>query len=155
MAHELEHGIGSIDRIAHRGDDLAARHESFDALERLGVEKVGTNLDDLALAGRVAKMSRVPVEALVVEGAEIQRLLNAIRQIDVAFEHVMQPGSAGASGADAEDLGEPAFDGCAHPPADRSNGRAGDGSITRRARGFFHAERSIISNSSSASTSGR
>src|ERR1035437_9758442 len=149
MAHELEHGIGSIDRIAHRGDDLAARHESFDAVERLRVEKIGKNLDDLTLS------ARVPVEALVVEGAEIQRLLNAIRQIDVAFEHVMQPGSAGASGADAEDLGEPAFDGCAHPPADRSNGRAGDGSITRRARGFFHAERSIISNSSSASTSGR
>src|SRR5215469_11866693 len=71
---KLEHGINSVDRIAHRRDDTAVRDEALDALGRKRREKVRADFDDRALAGCVAKMARVPINALVVEGVEELRL---------------------------------------------------------------------------------
>src|SRR5277367_341035 len=150
MQHELVRGKCMIDRIAQRRDDAAIRNVSFDARGRIRMEKVRTNFSDLPLAGRVAKMSRVPVDALVVEGVEELRLLDAVGQIDVTLEHTMQPGGAGTPGTSADNFWQPAGHGGTHPSATRGVRRSG-----RSARGIFHAERSMPSNSSSASTSGR
>ena len=150
MQHELVRGKRMIDRIAQRRDDAAIRNVSLDARGRIRMEKVRTNFSDLPLAGRVAKMSRVPVDALVVEGVEELRLLDAVRQIDVTLEHAMQPGGAGAAGTSADNFWQPAGHGGTHPSATRGVRRS-----VRSARGIFHAERSMPSSSSSASTSGR
>ncbi len=72
------------------------------------MEKVRADFGDFAIAGRVAKMMRVPVDALVVERVEELRLLDAVGQIDAAFEHAMQPGGAGAAGTSADNFGQPA-----------------------------------------------
>src|SRR5271156_1389118 len=151
MDDELVRRKRMIDRIAQRGDDAAIRNVSLDACRRIRMKKVRTDFSDLPLAGRVAKMTRVPVDALVVEGVEELRLLDAVRQIDVTLEHAMQPGGAGAAGTSADNFWQPAGHGGTHPSATRGL----RGSAERSARGIFQAERSMPSNSSSASTSGR
>ena len=98
-------------------------------------KKYGTNLGDLALAGGVAKMPRVPIEAPVVEGGEVERLLDAVGQIDVALEHVMQPGGAGARRTDSDKLRQPVLHILTHPSAAFGVRR----SRSPAARGFFHA----------------
>src|SRR5271168_860319 len=107
MAHQLVGRIDAIDRIAHRHEDLAVGDVELDALESFGLEEVrGTNLDDWAFAGRVAKMARVPIDPLVIEMAEDLRPLDAAWQIDVSVEHLMQPCAAGARGTGTDVLGE-------------------------------------------------
>src|SRR6266849_8694388 len=75
MPDQLVFRIQTIDRIAHRGYDPAVRDVGLDAPLSLGLEEVvRANLGDPAPASRVTKMARVPVDALVVEGAEELRL---------------------------------------------------------------------------------
>jgi hypothetical protein len=53
------------------------------------MKKIWTDFRDFAIARGVAKVICVPVEALVVERIEELRLLDAVWQIDAAFEHAM------------------------------------------------------------------
>ena len=105
---QLVRGKGVIDGIAQRRDDAAIRNVRLDAIGRERMEKVRADFGDFAIAGGVAKMMRVPIDALVVIGVEELRLLDAVGQIDAALEHAMQPGGAGAAGTSADDLRQPA-----------------------------------------------
>src|SRR5208282_4509783 len=107
VSEHLVHRKRMIDGIAQRGNYPAVRNMRLDAVGCQRIEQVRTDLDDLALAGCVAKVARVPVDALVVVVAEKLGLLDPIRQIDVTFEHAMEPGSAAAPGAGADNLGKP------------------------------------------------
>src|ERR1700674_4690943 len=91
---------------AERGDHPAVRNVGLDPIGGQRMKQIRTDLGDRALAGRVAKMPRVPVDALVVVGAEKLGLLDPVRQVDATFEHAMQPGGAGASGTGADDGGQ-------------------------------------------------
>src|SRR6266478_4480006 len=104
-----------FDRTAQGGDHATVRNVRLDAIGSERMEQVGTDFGDRPLAGRVAKMPRVPIDALVVVGAEKLRLLNPVGEIDAAFEHAMQPRRAGASRTGADDGRQPAFDGYSHP----------------------------------------
>ncbi len=104
MKNQLVRRERMIDGIAQRGDDAAIRNVSLDAAGRERMKKIRTDLRDFASASRVAKMIRVPVDALVVERVEELSLLHTVGQIDAALEHAMQPGGAGAAGAGADDL---------------------------------------------------
>src|ERR1700687_1225482 len=137
--------------IIHGNEHVLAA-EVFEPFAQM--ERIACDLGDGPLTGRVAKMPRVPVDALVVVGAEELGFLDSIGQIDAAFEHAMQPGGSGASGTGADEHRVPALDGHAHRLTDRWTRRAVQASMMRGSRDFFHAERSIISNSSSVSTSG-
>src|ERR1700735_1443824 len=139
-----------LDGVAQGGDDAAIRNVSLDPIGRERLEEIRTYLGDLTIAGGIAKMMRVPIDALVVERVEELRLLNAVRQIDAALEHAMQPGGAGTSRTGANDLWQLAVHRL-HPRARRFTAS----SCSLAARGFFHDERSIASSFSSASTSGR
>src|ERR1700724_2098635 len=103
-----------IDRIAQGGDDAAIRNVSLDPAGRERMEKVRTDLCDLALARGVAKVTRVPVDALVVEGVKELGLLDAVRQINDALEHAMQPGGSCAARLRADNFRQSIVDGCAH-----------------------------------------
>src|SRR6266852_8704584 len=103
-----------IDRAAQRGDHATVRNVRLDAIGGQRMKQVWTDLRDRPHAGRVAKMPRVPVDALVVVCAEELGLLDSVGQIDAAFEHAMQPGGAGASGTGADDSRQPALDSCGH-----------------------------------------
>src|SRR5271167_3436948 len=96
-----------LDGIAQRGDYSAVRNMRLDPVRCQRIEQVRTDLDYLSLAGCVAKMPRVPVDALVVVVAEKLGLLDSVGQIDVAFEHAMEPRSACAPGAGTDNLREP------------------------------------------------
>ena len=87
-----------LDGIAQRDNYPAVRNVRLDTVGGAWFEQVWNRSHDRPLAGCVAKMARVPVDALVVVRAEKLGLLHAVRQIDVAFEHALQPGGAGATG---------------------------------------------------------
>src|ERR1700722_18617840 len=103
-----------IDRTAQRGDHPTVRNVGLDAVGGQRMKQVRTDLRDLPLPGRVAKMARVPVDALFVVRAEELGFLDAVGQIDAAFEYAMQPGRAGASGTGSDDGRQPALDSCGH-----------------------------------------
>src|SRR5258705_4747725 len=103
-----------IDRAAQRGDHSTVRNVSLDAIGSQRMEQVRTNFGDRPLTSGVAKMARVPVDALVVVGAEKLGFLDSVRKIDAAFEHAMQPSGAGAAGTGADDGRQPALDACSH-----------------------------------------
>src|SRR5271156_4324160 len=108
-----------LDRIAQRRDDAAVGNMNLDPRRRERMEKVRTDFRDFALAGRVAKVMRVPVDALVVERVEKLRLLDAVGQVDAVLEHAMQPCGAGATGSSANNRRQPALDTRAHLMANR------------------------------------
>src|SRR5712672_3092875 len=103
-----------IDRAAQRGDHSTVRNVGLDAIGSQRMKQVRTDFGDRPLAGGVAKMPRVPVDALVVVGAEKLGLLDSVGKIDATLEHAMQPGGAGAAGTGADDGRQPALDACSH-----------------------------------------
>ena len=64
---QLVRGKGVIDGIAQGRDDAAIRNVRLDAFGRERMEKVRADFRDFAIAGGVAKMMRVPIDALVVD----------------------------------------------------------------------------------------
>src|SRR5258708_36989089 len=108
-----------IHRIAQRGDHSAIRNVRLDASGCERMKKIRTDFRDFAIAGGVAKVTRVPVEAFVVERVEELRLLDAVRQIDPALEHTMQPCGARATGTSADNLRQPPGRRSIHPTASR------------------------------------
>src|SRR5271166_6906383 len=78
MDDQLVGGERMVDRIAQRGDDAAIRNVGLDAIRRERMEKVRTDFGDFASAGRVTKVMRVPVDALVIERVEELRLFDAV-----------------------------------------------------------------------------
>src|SRR5580704_10462559 len=78
-----------IDRIAQGGDDAAIRNVRLNPAGRERMEKVRADFSDLALARSITKMTRVPIDTLVVEGVEELGFLDAIGQLDDALEHPM------------------------------------------------------------------
>src|ERR1700733_9261317 len=109
MTPEFVGRIDSLDRIAEGADDFASRDMRSDALGGLGEAEVWIDFADGARAVGVAEMMRVPLDALVVVGGEEVGLLDAGRQIDAALEDLVQPGGAGATRADADEVGQPQF----------------------------------------------
>src|SRR3984957_10693525 len=82
---EFVGGVDSLDRVAERADDFASRNMNRDALGRLGKAEVRINLANRADAVGVAKVMRVPLDALVVVRGEEIGLLDSGGQIDAAL----------------------------------------------------------------------
>ena len=81
---------------------------SLDPLAGLRPEKhAGTNLDDFSIAGRVAKVVGVPLDSLVIEMLEEVRIFDARGHVHRVAQSVVEPGRAGARGADSDNVGEP------------------------------------------------
>src|SRR5208282_1949460 len=94
--------------IAHRRDGFAVRNVSLDACWRLRMEKIRRrDFCDGTAAGRVAKVMRVPVDALVVERTEKLRLLDAVGHVHRVAQRVVEPGRTSARRPDSDNVGEP------------------------------------------------
>src|SRR5208282_5199 len=79
MTPEFIGRIDSLDGVAKRADDFAARNMERDTLSGLGEAEVWIDLASWARAVGVAEVMRVPVDALVVVGGEEIGLLDSGR----------------------------------------------------------------------------
>src|SRR5208282_4700248 len=77
-----------------------------DAIGGRGDAEVRIDLANRPRAVGVAKMMRVPLDALRVVGGEEVGLLDSGGQVDAALQNFVQPRGAGAAGTDADEVGQ-------------------------------------------------